>query len=270
MILMTSLQIISSFYKNTVVPRYKSLLAIFGLWAVSQILLSLPLWLILRQTTSSSLQALFDSGTKRLSEGTSFLKAFTPEEFSLFLIIILSSLIIWAILGSYFEGAVVVNISKKLDLANSLKSAWKYMPKIVGANLLMAAVMLACILIGFTVGLIVFPLAGLFIIIALIFVIYFTVRLSFMTYEIVVNESPVTASLGESIQKTSKFSWAIFFILILTSLFSSALNALAGNSMIMGEVITAVIQVATIILLLPLFLEANKDARENQQSDIES
>lgn len=270
MIPMTSLQIISSFYKNTVVPRYKSLLAIFGLWAVSQVLLSLPLWLILKQTSNSSLQLLLDSGTKRLSEGTPFLSAFTPEEFRLFLIFTLSSLIFWVILSSFFEGAIVINLGKKLDLKTSLGMAWKYMPKIVGANLLMSAVLIACILIGFTVGLVVFPLASLFVVIGFIFVIYFLIRLSFMTYEIVINESSVTSSLGESIQKTSKFSWAIVFIFILVSLSSSAINNLIGNSMFAGEIVSTAIQVVTIILLLPLFLEANKDAREDKQSNINS
>lgn len=270
MIPMTSLQIISTFYKNTVVPRYKSLLAIFGIWAVSQVLLSLPLWLILKQTSNSSLQLLLDSGTKRLSEGTPFLSAFTPEEFRLFLIIAISTLAIWAILSSYFESAMVLNIGKNHDLSTSLKAAWRYMPKIVGANLLLAAIIMACLLIGFTVGLIVFPLAGLFVVIGLVFVIYFYVRLSFMTYEIVINESSVTSSLGESIQKTSKFSWAIVFIFILVSLSSSAINNLIGNSMFAGEIVSTAIQVVTIILLLPLFLEANKDAREDKQSNINS
>lgn len=270
MIPMTSLQIISSFYKNTVVPRYKSLLAIFGLWAISQVLLSMPLLLFLKRSANSSLQLLIDSGTKRLAEGTPFLSAFTPDEFRLFLIIAISTLVIWAILSSYFESAMVLNIGKNHDLSTSLKTAWRYMPKIVGANLLLAAVIVACLLIGFTVGLFVFPLAGLFVIIGFVFVIYFYVRLSFMTYEIVVNESSVTGSLSESMQKTSKFSWAILFIFILTALFSSVINNLVGNSMFTGEIVSTAIQVVTIILLLPLFLEANKDAREDKQSNINS
>lgn len=270
MIPMTSLQIISSFYKNTVIPRYKSLLVIFGLWAASQVLLSMPIWIITKQTTSKGLELLLDTGIQRISSGVPFLNSLTSDEFSLLLILIFSSLLLWILLSSFFESLIILYVFGDLGLKEAMQTLWRTFAKLVFAKLLLILVLISCLLIGYTAGLIVFLIVGLFVILGVILMVYFYVRLSFVSFEIIINKTSIAESLKESIQKTSRFSWAILFIFILTALCSSAVNNLAGNSMVVGEIVSTTIQVVMIILLLPFFLEANKDAREDKQSNINS
>ena len=265
---MTTIQIISNFYKNMIIPRYKSLLSILGLWALSHIALSIPLWIYTKQPVDKAIEMLLSASTERLVNGVSFLNTFTPDELKFLVFLIISSLIIWIILSSYFESVLILHIGSNVDFPKSIKQGWHYMPKLIGARLLLAAILIACIIVGFTVGLIVFPIAGLFVLLSVVVLIYFYVRLSFMTFEIIIQSTSLTGSLSESMQKTSKYSWGIFFIFVLIALCSSALNNLTGNALIVGDVFSTVFQVATVILILPLFLEAIRDAREDQQSNI--
>lgn len=270
MIPMTSLQIISTFYKNTVVPRYKSLLAIFGLWATSQIILSLPVWIITKQTANKGLEMLLNTGIERISSGVPFFNSLTRDEFTMFIILFFSSLLIWILLSSFFENLIISYVFGDMGLKKALQTLSSNYIKLIIAKLILVLVLFSCLLIGYTIGLIVFLIAGLFVLLGAILMIYYYVRLSFVSFEIIINKTSIADALKESIQKTSKFSWAILFIIILTALCSSALNNLISNSMFAYEIVSTVMQVLTIILILPLFLEANKDAREDKQSNINS
>ncbi len=254
-----------SYAAQTIKSKYKQILAVLGIYFGLSVLTEAPFWFMFGLTPSSAMvRSIFDDAVINLNKGVPILQSIPHDQFGTLMLILCIDLVLSTLVIAFVNGGMIAMFAEerndfKHNLAVFFKQGWQKLSRLVGVYLLMMGAVIVSILFGVLIGIVVFPIAALAVVIAAFIAVYFVIKLAFLEYEAVLTGKPFMEMVQFSFKISAGYGWPIFLTVIGSGFVSSAIYGLTGNLIILSNLISSVFPILTIILLMPLYLEARRN-----------
>jgi hypothetical protein len=149
------------------------------------------------------------------------------------LVIVITALL--TIIGTYWYQGVVVEAVQDMEdgkrdfsVGQLFSTSGRYVPRLIGAALLVALIFVAIMIIPGILTAVVPPLGVFVIVIAVLVLIWLWVRWSLLSPAIVVEDRSATESLGRSSSLVEGNWWRVFLVLIVIGIIGAVINWIVG------------------------------------------
>lgn len=179
----------------------------------------------------------YDAASANVNSGSQMIQALQVDP--------LGNAGLWVFFGSFWKYLILIpfQISIFLPLLTGKgKSAWtglRKFPAVIGVQIFsgLAVLVLAAIGIALTIALFAGAAAPFFMIIVMIAVLFLIIILILAPFGHVVDDIPLVKSVSFSLNRSLKYGWTIFLVLIIPSIVGSMIDGWLGNIGIVGDLI---------------------------------